>query len=204
MTAIDGHTLFDPMFAQDADPWHFEGSWYEERKRKILLSCLPHRRYASVFEPGCAGGYLSEHLAQRADRLLVWDGSARAVEYAEDRLRDHPHCRAAQGWIPNQWPEENFDLIVLSELLYYLPEQDIKAIAQRCHANARPGVETTVLACHWLRPFHNFPMGGAIAHATLNAHLQMTRVAQWADSDFCLDVWSTDLQTVAQREGRAD
>ena len=204
MNANEADKLFDPLFAQSADPWHFEGSWYEERKRNIVLACLPHRRYASVFEPGCAGGYLSEHLAQRTDRLLAWDGSERAVQYTTDRLRAHPHCTAAQGWIPNQWPDESFDLIVLSELLYYLPEQDIKSIAQRCRANALPGVATTVLACHWLRPFQNFPLGGTAAHAILHADLQMTQVAQWVDSDFRLDIWSTDAQTVAQREGRAD
>lgn len=57
MTAPAPQNFFDPLFARGPDPWHFEGSWYEARKRDLLLASLPHARYESIFEPGCAGGF---------------------------------------------------------------------------------------------------------------------------------------------------
>lgn len=203
MIAKAPQNLFEPLFARGPDPWHFEGSWYEARKRDLLLASLPRPRYASVFEPGCAGGFVSEQLAQRCDRLLAWDGARRAVGYAADRLKPHAHAQVEHGWVPDQWPEGRFDLIVLGELLYYMKEPDIERLAQRCRTTLlASGPEATVLACHWLHPFEDFPLGGSRVHQILHEHLQIPRVAQWRDADFCLEVWSTDPQSVAQREGR--
>lgn len=205
MIAKAPQNLFDPLFARGPDPWHFEGSWYEARKRDLLLASLPRPRYASVFEPGCAGGFVSEQLAQRCDRLLAWDGARRAVAYTADRLKPHAHAQAAHGWVPDQWPDGHFDLIVLSELLYYLTERDIERLAQRCRTTLlASGPEATVVACHWLHPFEDFPLGGARVHAILHEHLQIPRVAQWHDADFGLELWSADPQSTAQREGRRD
>ncbi len=204
MMAPAPQNLFDPLFARGPDPWHFEGSWYEARKRDLLLASLPRQRYAAAFEPGCAGGFLSEHLAQRCDRLLAWDGAQRAVDYATHRLKTYVHAEAAHGWVPDQWPAGEFDLIVLSELLYYMPEHDIGRLAQRCRATLlSSGPSAAVVACHWLHPFEGFPLGGAKVHEILHHHLQIPRMAQWRDADFCLDVWSTEALSVARLEGRA-
>ena len=203
MTAPVPQNLFDPLFAQGPDPWHFESSWSEARKRDLLLASLPRPRYASVFEPGCASGFISEHLAQRCDRLLAWDGAQRAVDYAAQRLRPHAHAQAAHGWVPDHWPEGHFDLIVLSELLYYLKEDGIERLAQRCRTTLlATGSEATVVACHWLQPFKDFPLGGARVHEILHQHLQIPRVAQWRDADFGLEIWTSNPLSVAQREGR--
>lgn len=203
MTAPAPQNLFDPLFAQGPDPWHFESSWYEARKRDMLLASLPRPRYASAFEPGCASGFISEHLAQRCDRLLAWDGAQRAVDYAAQRLRPYAHAQAAHGWVPDHWPEGRFDLIVLSELLYYLKEDDIERLAQRCRTTLlATGPEAIVVACHWLQPFKDFPLGGARVHEILHQHLQIPRVAQWRDADFGLEIWTSNPLSVAQREGR--
>ncbi|CAN7586462.1 nodulation S family protein [Acidovorax sp. LjRoot118] len=205
MTAPAPQNFFDPLFARGPDPWHFEGSWYEARKRDLLLASLPHARYESIFEPGCAGGFVSEFLAQRCDRLLAWDGAVRAVEYTANRLKPFAHAQVAQGWVPNQWPEGRFELIVLGEFLYYLQETDIERLAQRCRATLlASGSAATVASCHWLHPFDSFPLGGARVHEIMHGHLQMPRLAQWRDADFCLEIWSSARQSVAQREGRRE
>lgn len=203
MTAAALRHQFDPLFAGRPDPWHFEGSWYEARKRDLLLASLPCARYTSAFEPGCAAGFLSEKLAPRCDSLLVWDGARGAVHYAADRLAPYAHAQASHGWVPDQWPEGAFDLIVLSEFLYYLEEQDIERLAQRCRGSVFASTKgATVVGCHWLHPFDDFPLGGARVHDILHRHLQIPRIAQWRDADFCLDVWFTQPQSVAQGEGR--
>lgn len=106
---------FDALFEQNADPWQFKSRWYETRKRALTLACLPQLHYASAYEPGCANGELSAALATRCDNLLVTDGARQAVAKSTARLVDFPHVRIQQAWVPLQWPQETFDLIVLSE-----------------------------------------------------------------------------------------
>ena len=50
--------------------------------------------------------------------------------------------------VPNEFPDERFDLIVLSEVLYYLTFEDLDVLAVRCMEALAPG--GTVLTCHWL------------------------------------------------------
>ena len=46
---------FDRMY-EDADPWGYESSWYEQRKYALTVAALGRRRYRSAFEPGTAPG----------------------------------------------------------------------------------------------------------------------------------------------------
>ena len=62
---------FERVYAASDDPWGFRTSWYEARKRSILLACLPRQRYRSGYEPGCSNGELAAVLALRCERLLV-------------------------------------------------------------------------------------------------------------------------------------
>jgi hypothetical protein len=49
--------------------------------------------------------------------------------------------------IPMEWPAEVFDLIVLSEVLYYFCANDIRLIAQKTVSSLWPG--GMVLLVHW-------------------------------------------------------
>ena len=75
-TTLHDPAHFEALFTSSNDPWGFRTRWYEARKRSLTLACLPHQRYASGFEPGCANGELSAVLAERCDHLLVCDGAA--------------------------------------------------------------------------------------------------------------------------------
>jgi SAM-dependent methyltransferase len=194
-----GAAYFDALFAQSDDPWRFKTSWYEERKRAITLACLPARRYAAAFEPGCANGELSAALAPRCDRLLVADGSAQAVALARARLAPWPHAEARQAWLPDGWPSETFDLVVLSEVAYYLSLVQLAELVEKVRASLRPG--GTVLACHWRRPIAGCMLDGDAVHDLLHARLAMPRLCALAEPDFRLDVWCLDERSVAQAEG---
>ena len=74
------------LYRDGADPWSFETSAYEARKRAVTLASLPHGRYRRAFEPGCSIGTLTEQLADRCDRLLAADVSERAVARNRARL----------------------------------------------------------------------------------------------------------------------
>lgn len=179
---------FDELFAESDDPWAFRTRWYEQRKRDLTLAALPRQRYARVFEPGCANGELSLRLAQRCDALLCMDMSPRAVELARGRLSQYPRAEVIEGRLPQDWPEEKFDLIVISEWAYYLEPALFIEVIQRIASSLTP--EGAVLACHWLHPIEDCPMLGREAHALLDAHLSMQRTVKHEETDFLLEMWS--------------
>jgi len=179
---------FDELFADSDDPWAFRTRWYEQRKRDLTLAALPRQRYARVFEPGCANGELSLRLAQRCDILLCMDMSARAVELARGRLSQYPRAEVIEGRLPQDWPEEKFDLIVISEWAYYLEPALFIEVIERIASSLTP--EGAVLACHWLHPIEGCPMLGREAHALLDKHLAMQRTVQHEETDFLLEMWS--------------
>lgn len=191
---------FDALYGRQADPWRLEGSWYEERKRALLLASLPERRYATAYEPGCAQGTLTRELAARCDRLLATDGSARAAQAARERLASCPNVEVAQAWVPAQWPAQRFALIVLSEFLYYLDAASLDGLAAAVAASLEPG--GTVVACHWRPPIDGCALAGEEVHLRLHGRLCLPRLAQVADADFCLDVWSGAGASPARREGK--
>lgn len=92
---------------------------------------MPKERYRRVFEPGCSIGVLSESLAQRCDALVATDCAPTAVEQARVRLGGHSHVEVGRMQVPHEWPDGPFDLVVLSELLYYLDGHRREALIAR-------------------------------------------------------------------------
>lgn len=195
-----GRAHFDAMYAASDDPWRLQASWYEQRKRGMLLASLPEARYASAYEPACASGALTRSLARRCKNLLASDGAETAVVLARGRLADMGHVQVVQAWLPSEWPEGRFDLIVLSEFLYYLSPLAAAELAERARAALLPG--GTVAACHWRAAIAGCALAGDAVHRQLHEALGLPRVARCVDADFCLDVWQDQPQSVAQRDGR--
>ncbi len=110
---------FAKMYAAQSDPWDFESRWYEQRKYALSAAMLPKPRYRRAFEPGCSIGVLTEKLAERCDSVLATDIVPAALESARARLtgRDAEFRLWALG---DDWPDETFDLVVISEVGYYL------------------------------------------------------------------------------------
>lgn len=194
-----GPQSFDALFRESDDPWRFKTRWYEARKRALTMACLPAARYTHGFEPGCANGELSAELAQRCDRLLASDISRRAVELARERLADVAHATVVQAQLPRDWPDASFDLIVISELGYFLDPQHLDALADRARASLSPG--GTVLACHWRRPIQGCALDGDAVHSRLALRLGLAVLTELKEADVVLHVWSDDERSVAQREG---
>jgi cyclopropane fatty-acyl-phospholipid synthase-like methyltransferase len=137
---------FDRLFCQSEDPWNYRGSAYERAKYDATLAVLPQARFASVIEVGCANGELAARLADRADRYLGLDCAARAVELARRRLSRHAQARVRQCFVPRHWPRRRADLIVLSEVVYYLTPEEIGALCERIDGSLLPG-GAVVIVC---------------------------------------------------------
>ncbi|NCE83412.1 SAM-dependent methyltransferase [Pseudomonas sp. Q1] len=190
---------FDQLFAGNDDPWAFRQRWYEQRKRALTLAVLTRAHYTSIFEPGCANGELSAELATRCDQLVCCDTAATAVGLAKTRLSAFPHAQVQQRRLPEQWPTGQFELIVLSELGYYLDAADLRRLIDFALASLAPNGQ--LLACHWRPLIEGCPQTAEQVHALLQQRLGMHPVVQHHEEDFLLDLWSRDGTSVASHEG---
>ncbi|HWL27880.1 MAG TPA: SAM-dependent methyltransferase [Burkholderiaceae bacterium] len=192
---------FDEVYRQNDDPWGLHTHFYEARKRSILLASLPQPQYRSAFEPACATGALTAELARRCDALLASDMNASAVERTRGLIAHLPHVTVQRLTVPVQWPEQLFDLIVISEFLYYLTEDHVDQLCARIRASLT--ADGTVAACHWKRPIDAAIPRGERLHEFVGAQLGMHSVVHHDEADFVLDVWSRQSRSVAQAEGLA-
>lgn len=151
---------FEAMYAADPDPWRFADSDYERAKYAATLDALPRERYANALEIGCSIGVLTRHLAARCDALLAIDVAEGALQQARRRCADLQHVRFAQRRVPNDWPDASYDLILLSEVVYYLDPSDVSRLADRIRSSTAP--EADVVLVHWLGDTH-YPLSGDAA-----------------------------------------
>jgi SAM-dependent methyltransferase len=178
---------FDAMYQAAADPWGFDDRWYEQRKYAISLAMLPAARYRSAFEPGCSVGVLTRMLAARCDALLSCDVAAAAVRAAAGRAADLAHVRVEQRDIPREWPGGRFDLIVLSEILYYFGDHDLERVLKSAATALDP--EGTLLAVHWQHPVAEYPRSGDDVHRVLAAQPGLARLIRHEEPDFLAEVY---------------
>lgn len=190
---------FEGLFAGNNDPWGFRQRWYEQRKRLVTLAALPRPHYKAIFEPGCANGELSAALAERCDRLLCCDTSAAAANLARTRLSLFDHAEVRQGRLPVDWPEEKFDLIVFSEIGYYLDRQDLTQVIRRISDSLT--ADGQLLACHWRPPIDGCPLNARQVHDLIHEQLHVSRLVLHQEADFLLEVWSREPRSVAALEG---
>ncbi|MFI5956669.1 methyltransferase [Cryptosporangium sp. NPDC051539] len=193
---------FDRMYADDGDPWGFGSRWYEERKYALTLAALPHRRYRAAFEPGCSIGVLSAALAARCDTLLATDVAEAAVQAATARLAGAPGARVAALRIPDDFPDGPFDLIVLSEVGYYLDADALSRLAEATVTALEPGGDLVLV--HWRHPVADYPLGGDAVHAAFAGRAGLERTVAHVEADFRLEVYARvppAARSVAEAEG---
>lgn len=191
---------FEHLYASSADPYGVHDRWYEARKRAVLLASLSRPVYRQAYEPGCGAGALTVSLAARCQRLLASDFSAAAVRATQGQCRDLAQVTVARHALPADWPHAQgpFDLIVLSEVGYFLDAPAWRAVAEACRTSLAPDGE--LVACDWLPDFARRRQSTHQVQATL-AELGLPRRVLHEEADFILQVWSRDTQSVAQREG---
>ena len=178
---------FTGLYAADPDPWGFDTRWYEQRKYDLTLAALPRPRYRHGLEPGCANGALTERLAIRCDRLDAFDLIPDVVARARHRLRRHPHVTVTQACFPEHQPAGTGDLLVWSEVGYYLTDAGL--------APARSGAD------HWLEPgghliaVHytgatDYPRTAQAVHRWIDSFPFLSPTVTLDDEQFQLRVWT--------------
>ncbi len=190
--------FFDRFYTGRADPWGFESRWYEERKRAVLLASLPRPRFRAALEIGCSTGVLTAEVASRADRVVGVDVADAPLAAARRRLG--PEVELLRLDTPDEWPEGEFDLVVLSEVLYYYGREDLdRALDRAVGSLADDGV---LVACHWRHDVPEYPLAGDEVQARVVARPELGVVAHHEEEDFLLDVLARrPARSVARETG---
>ncbi|MFJ4347700.1 class I SAM-dependent methyltransferase [Pseudomonas sp. NPDC089401] len=185
---------FADLYASNEDPWAFRTRWYEKRKRELVMASLPRQCYPRVFEPACANGELSALLAERCGELLCQELDPTAVALARERLAGAGNASVEPARLPGDWPGGRFDLIVLSEIGYYLDPTDWLQVIEQSAASL--SCEGELLACHWKHPIAGCPQNGREVHQLLARHLPLYPVFRHDEADFVLECWSCQPSVV--------
>ena len=185
--AGDAERVFDAVHAREEDPWQYTSSWYEQRKRTLTLAALPGSSYTSGLEIGCSIGTLSVELAPRCGSFLAVDASGTALDRAARRLVHLPAATTRHLTVPNEWPDGSFDLIVVSEVGYYLSPAELAGLFDRIQGSIMPG--GTLALCHWRHPISGWELDGDAVHAAARRHLGWAGGGSYQERDFVLEVF---------------
>lgn len=175
---------FEDLYESSSDPWSLAERAYERRKYDVTIASLPRPRYRRAFEAGCSIGMLTALLVTRCDDVIATDPVASPLVEAGRRA---PDATFVQGAIPHDWPEGTFDLIVLSELMYYLSPQDRQSTIDQAMATLEPGGH--LAAIHWRHDFEAAVCNGDDVHREMLARPGWTVVVGHLEDDFRLEVF---------------
>lgn len=181
---------FEDVYAAKEDPWDFETSEYEAKKYLETLRALPRASYENAFEIGCSIGVLTEKLATRCKRLLAIDISDKALEKARRRCENLPHVRFQKMNVSEEFPSETeFDLILVSEVAYYLSARDWRDLSEKIYEKLRKGGHAALV--HWLPEVADYPQTGDEVHESFGkfAGNKMRLRHKARHEKFRIDVW---------------
>ena len=179
--------FFEEKYRASRDPWSFSSSSYELNRYDEIMQLLGNRSFNHGFEPGCSIGVLTERLAGRCRHLFAMDISPSAVALARERCAAHPGVTIAEGALPNDMPQGNFDLIVFSEIGYYF-ERNVLAVIRDLLTNrlARQGV---LIGVHWLGVSTDHLLSGDEVQDVLGCTNLLRMLTSQRHEGFLLESW---------------
>jgi len=134
--------FFDDLWGQ-GDPWSFESSAFEQKKYDRQLEMIADRRYGRALEIGCGAGVFTRRLAGISDAVVGIDVSQTAIAAATGRGTPGITYRAVNVMEYDPLSESPWDVIVMSETIYYLgwlyPFFDVAWLVGQLFNATRPG-----------------------------------------------------------------
>lgn len=105
---------------KDVDPWNYESSIDDKKRKDILLHYLPKIQYANVLDIGCGHGYITRYLPgkkvtgvdisvgaiKQAKKLSPKSSDGTTIQYVASDMYDLVHQK------------EKYDLIIITGVLY--------------------------------------------------------------------------------------
>lgn len=180
---------FEKIYAANEDPWNFSSSRYEAEKYNATLDALPREKYASAFEIGCSIGVLTEKLAAKCAKLLSVDVSEKALAQAKKRCANLPNVRFEIINAAKDFPNEKFDLILISEVGYYLSKPDWQNLMLNIFGHLNENGQAALV--HWTPFVHDYPQTGDEIHDSFAefAEGKFNSIEKKRAEKYRLDVW---------------
>ncbi|MDI3543162.1 MAG: hypothetical protein PWP57_765 [Candidatus Atribacteria bacterium] len=161
---------FENLYRQKRDPWNYEQSDFEREKYLKTLEAIPEE-VETIWEIGCAEGVFTELLLEQGKRVWGVDVSPTALSRAQERLKnfgDRVHLQKLD--IAREDLEGTFDLILASEILYYLGGKEVlQPLEEKFYRHLRPS--GYLLLCH-------FYPSGKIIHDLYQENHRFYKVAE--------------------------
>lgn len=161
-----GH--FDDLFARSPDPWAYLTDPYEADRLARTLGAVGDHWYPAAIELGCANGHMTAQLAAQCGHLIAMDASREARAVAQARLGGLANIDLRLGTMPHGFPAGSFDLMMLSDFLYYLGFDGCVTLAGKLSASAAPGCRMVI--ANYLGET-NCALTGEMAAELMIAHL---------------------------------
>lgn len=154
-------------FFDEGDPFGIDLNPDEHSKFRRTLDVCGPGPFGRLLEIGCAVGSFTEIVAPHATDVLAVDVSPAAVAQVARRLRDSPNVRVEAVTIPDEFPEGRFDLVVASDVLYYLPVDGVRRCMEQIEDSLDDG--GVFVAVHYV-PRMGSLLDGDETHDILTAH----------------------------------
>jgi len=104
------------LFYQQDDPWQYEITPDDKKRKETILSEIPNRNYKYVLDIGCGHGFITRDLP--GEHVLGTDISSNAIRQA--KAHENSRIKFIQSSIfeITQKTQQKFDLVVITGVLY--------------------------------------------------------------------------------------
>jgi predicted TPR repeat methyltransferase len=98
------------------DPWDYENSPHDSKRKDIFLSELPTGSFEKVLDIGCGNGFITNDLPGKS--IIGVDISSKAIEQAKSRCKKDIKFIQASIFDLGSILDQKFDLIIITGVLY--------------------------------------------------------------------------------------
>jgi len=185
MSATADLQRFERLYHDSPDPWGYQTSSYEQQKYAATLAALPNPTHGLVLEVGCSIGVFTSQLATRCQHVVAIDFSLGALELAQRNLQAVSNVDLLRASFPEETPPGSWDLILCSEILYYLQPPALEEAISWIRTQL--SYKASVLVVSWRGVGRDEPLRGDEVHDRLAGEL-----ADWHTLDARHDAYRLD------------
>ncbi len=157
-----GEAYFEDLYSQKTDPWNFRESDYEHQKYKRSIAALGSKKYDHCLELGCSIGIQTKMLSQICSTVLAVDISKAAIETAKHNCYRITNVNFETCDVVKSFPKGKYDLIICSEVGYYLNPTDLLSLFENIDGSVQPNGK--LLMVHWTPFVPDYPLSGDEVH----------------------------------------